>query len=69
MCFVKMYVFKFFFVAYVLYVNSFRFVVCMQGLLFTLHIVIVTYVTCTFILYEKRGKVEISCHYKCLQMF
>jgi hypothetical protein len=41
----------------------------MHGLLFTLHIVIVAYITCTFILYEKRKKIEISCHCKCLQMF
>jgi hypothetical protein len=56
MCFVKMYVFELFFVAYVLYVNSFKFVFCMQDLLFILHIVIVAYITCTFILYEKRKK-------------
>jgi hypothetical protein len=35
-----MYVFRFFFVAYVLYVGSCRFVVCVKGLLFTLHIVL-----------------------------
>jgi hypothetical protein len=62
MCFVKMYVFEFFLLHMFCMLIVLGLLFACKGLLFTLQIVIVTYITCTFILYEKTKKNEISCH-------
>ncbi len=45
-----------FFVVYVFYVNTFWFVICVQSLLFTFHIVLATYIM------KRAYKSEIFCH-------